>query len=120
MLLDLQLLWTQEGSMKKVRSYGYVDTKHEFTDEEELALKILQKRHIVTLDILEKNESIWFEEGRMNTSNVDPKEFGPHKYADHDGTSDCQYGCGCWMGPSRSGGKVDPFGACPNNIKNRV
>lgn len=31
-------------------------------------------------------------------------------------TSDCTYGCGCWMGASRSGGPdgVDPFGACPN------
>lgn len=30
-------------------------------------------------------------------------------------TSDCAYGCGCWMGGSRSGGPagVDPFGACP-------
>lgn len=32
-------------------------------------------------------------------------------------TSDCEYGCGCWMGQSRSGGPdgVDPFGPCPGN-----
>jgi hypothetical protein len=30
-------------------------------------------------------------------------------------TSDCSNGCGCWMGPARSGGPdgVDPFGPCP-------
>ena len=32
-------------------------------------------------------------------------------------TSDCEHGCGCWVGSSRSGGPdgVDPFGDCPNN-----
>lgn len=47
------------------------------------------------------------------------KEYGGHKYADHDGTSDCQYGCGCWMGPARSGGPVglNPGGVCPKNPK---
>jgi len=46
-----------------------------------------------------------------------PKKYGGHKYADHDGTSDCKYGCGCWMGPARSGGPtgIDPFGKCPKN-----
>lgn len=46
-----------------------------------------------------------------------PKEYGRHKYAGHDGTSDCEYGCGCYMGPSRSGGPtgLDPFGKCPKN-----
>jgi hypothetical protein len=49
------------------------------------------------------------------------KEYGKHKYSDGAGTtSDCKYGCGCWMGPSRSGGPtgLDPFGKCPNNPKN--
>lgn len=47
----------------------------------------------------------------------EPKEYGGHKFADHDGTSDCQYGCGCWMGSSRSGGPAGllEFGKCPNN-----
>ena len=47
------------------------------------------------------------------------KEYGQHKYAGHDGTSDCKYECGCWMGPARSGGPlgVDPFGECPGNPK---
>lgn len=32
-------------------------------------------------------------------------------------TSDCEYGCDCWMGSCRSDGPdgVDPFGKCPNN-----
>jgi len=46
------------------------------------------------------------------------KEYGPHKYS-HEGTSDCEHKCGCWMGPSRSDGPIglDPFGECPNNPK---
>lgn len=50
-------------------------------------------------------------------------ETGSHKYMGCESamkggqffTSDCSYGCGCWMGSSRSGGPkgVDPFGACP-------
>jgi len=45
-------------------------------------------------------------------------EYGPHEYEDRDGTSDCRHGCGCWMGPSRSGGPsgLDPGGACPKNL----
>ncbi|KKQ30343.1 MAG: hypothetical protein US45_C0047G0010 [Candidatus Nomurabacteria bacterium GW2011_GWA1_37_20] len=48
-----------------------------------------------------------------------PKEYGGHQYADHDGTSDCKHGCGCWMGPARSGGPtgLNPFGVCPKNPK---
>ena len=48
----------------------------------------------------------------------DTKKYGKHKYADHDGTSDCEFGCGCWAGASRSGGPLglDPLGGfCPNN-----
>jgi len=32
-------------------------------------------------------------------------------------TSDCDHGCGCWMGATRSGGPagLDPLGECPNN-----
>lgn len=40
---------------------------------------------------------------------------GGHVYDEH-GTSDCHNGCGCWAGPSRSGGPdgVDPLnGPCP-------
>ena len=46
-----------------------------------------------------------------------PKEYGGHKYANPDGTSDCKHGCGCWMGPAHSGGPIglDPGGTCPNN-----
>lgn len=45
------------------------------------------------------------------------KKYNGHKYPNDDGTSDCENGCGCWMGPTRSGGPVglDPGGACPNN-----
>lgn len=55
---------------------------------------------------------------------ADKRDPNGHRYpgadADERGeaffTSDCAYGCGCWMGGSRSGGPdgVDPFGACPN------
>jgi hypothetical protein len=47
------------------------------------------------------------------------KQYGAHDYGNTGGTSDCAYGCGCWMGPSRSGGRtgLDPFGECPNNPK---
>lgn len=46
------------------------------------------------------------------------KEYGSHKYSDDiHHTSDCKYGCGCWMGPAMSGGPagVSPFGDCPKN-----
>lgn len=48
------------------------------------------------------------------------KEYGGHSYPNLEGTSDCKYGCGCWMGPARSGGPIglDPFGECPGNPKN--
>ncbi len=47
------------------------------------------------------------------------KEYGGHHYLNQDGTSDCEYGCGCWMDPTRSGGPtgLDPFGECPQNPK---
>jgi len=43
------------------------------------------------------------------------REREGHKYADHDGTSDCAYGCGAWAGPYRSGAPngINPFGECP-------
>ncbi len=50
------------------------------------------------------------------------EDFGPHKYANHDGTSNCEHDCGCWMGSARSGGPlgINPFDKCPNNPKNGV
>jgi len=47
------------------------------------------------------------------------KEYGNHDYGNQVGTCDCKHGCGCWMGPARSGGPlgVDPFGECPGNPK---
>lgn len=53
-------------------------------------------------------ERIWLSQG-----------IGGHKYDDHDGTSDCEYGCGCSMGRTMSHGPtgVDPFGECPGNPK---
>lgn len=54
---------------------------------------------------------VWAEYGGKKVAkHVNSKKFGPHKYIDCDGTSDCEYGCGCWMGPARSGGPVDPWG----------
>ena len=51
------------------------------------------------------------------------EDFGSHKYADHDGTSDCAYNCGCWAGPANSGGPtgVDPLGGnCPGNPLSKI
>lgn len=47
------------------------------------------------------------------------KEYGGHKYEERNGNSDCEYGCGCWMGPFQSGGPTGlyPKGACPKNPK---
>jgi len=44
-------------------------------------------------------------------------DYGPHKYPDHDGRCDCEYGCGCWTSDAMSGSPVgiSPFGHCPNN-----
>jgi hypothetical protein len=51
------------------------------------------------------------------------EDFGAHEYpGDVDRTSDCVHGCGCWMGPARSGSRyagIDPFGKCPFNIKKK-
>lgn len=45
------------------------------------------------------------------------KQYGGHDYGNSEGTSNCKFGCGCWMGPFRSDGPIglDPFGRCPNN-----
>ena len=69
----------------------------------------------------EKGEDTWYENGNIHHApKVDPDKFGAHKYASDWRTSDCEYGCGCWMGECRSGGKINPFGACPNNPKEKV
>ncbi len=50
------------------------------------------------------------------------KEYGKHDYGKCEGTCDCIYGCGCWMGSARSGGPLglDPFGECPGNPKDGI
>ena len=63
----------------------------------------------------------WHEySGKHSCPHVDPDKFGPHVFdGDEDHTSDCAFGCGCWMGPSRSGGVegvASPHGRCPKNI----
>ena len=79
-------------------------------------LKIMRRNtEMHKQELLKHNLSEWAEHNGMKTcKKVDPKKFGPHKYQ-QEGTSDCAYGCGCWMGSCRSGGLVDPFGKCPNN-----
>jgi hypothetical protein len=68
---------------------------------------------------IEKGHAVWHEyEGMQHAPVVDKNKFGSHEWiGPEDATSDCKYGCGCWMGPSRSGGPVNPWGACPNNRK---
>jgi hypothetical protein len=55
---------------------------------------------------------------------LSPDNFGPHFYPGiaTDSTSDCKYGCGCWMGSFRSDGPegIDPFGLCPKNPINEI
>ena len=83
----------------------------------EYAKNIRKERQAEVKKWEDQGHSIWYEDGMQHAPKVDSDKFGSHDYPNHDGTSDCGYGCGCWMGPSRSGGKVDPFGACPNNPK---
>ena len=56
--------------------------------------------------------------GRIHRSLDD---FGFHDYGEGEGTVDCKFGCGCWIGPTRGGGPVgldhSTFGHCPNNPK---
>lgn len=66
-----------------------------------------------------QGHDVWHEYGgKKHAPKVDPNKFGGHDFGDDDGTSDCKYKCGCWMGPAMSGGPVNPFGACPNNPSN--
>ena len=54
----------------------------------------------------------------MPNGNDHTREYGGHKYPDIHTTNDCEHGCGCWAGPTRSGGPLglDPLkGECPNN-----
>jgi len=67
--------------------------------------------------------------GKIVRKHEEPREprafgdMGTHKYNGFELrekigiflTSECSYGCGCWMGKSMSGGPpgIDPFGACP-------
>lgn len=66
----------------------------------------------------DQGHAIWYENaGMMHAPLVDTETYGPHNYTGRGGTIDCAHGCGCWMGAARSGGPVDPFGACPKNPK---
>lgn len=53
------------------------------------------------------------EDGAIETRALYPHRY--HGQINH--TSDCEYGCGAWAGPSRSGAPddIDPFGSCPNH-----
>jgi len=92
----------------------------EFSQKHKIAAEERAKRARKMEKLKNEGNDVWYENGMKYAPTVDSTKFGPHKYADHDGTSDCQYSCGCWMGPCRSGGKVNPFGACPNNPKTIV
>lgn len=95
---------------------GMCESKHRKEDAEYAERQKYEQDRIKELK--RQGFSEWVERsGRKQAKTVDPKKFGPHKYPDEDCTSDCTFGCGCWMGPSNSGGDVDPFGACPKNNK---
>lgn len=64
---------------------------------------------------IKAGHAVWIENEKVCHAPKIPEElFGPHSYEEYC-TSDCAHGCGCWMGDSRSGGPVDPFGPCPMN-----
>jgi len=46
---------------------------------------------------------------------------GGHRYGPVGATSNCAFGCECWMGRTNSGGPrgTDPFGKCPKNPMNK-
>lgn len=61
--------------------------------------------------------AVWIEDEVVKHASKVPEElYGPHCYT-ADGSSECTYGCGCWMREARSGGPVHPGGPCPMNIK---
>ncbi|RTL06392.1 hypothetical protein EKK58_05425 [Candidatus Dependentiae bacterium] len=79
---------------------------------------------IVGVDLLKLAEEEDFHKPAQDATTALPEAIAilrPHYYpgVTIDGklthTSDCAYGCGAWMGGSRSGGPdgVDPFGECP-------
>lgn len=79
------------------------------------------KSHEEVCKWTKEGHAVWVEWGVVKHAPKIPKEiFGPHDYGEHEGTEDCKYGCGCWMGRTSSGGKVDPFGPCPNNPRKTV
>ena len=50
---------------------------------------------------------------------------GGHDYPaaeDDAAATSCRFGCGCWSGPTRSGGPagVNPLGPCPKNLPDRA
>ncbi len=62
--------------------------------------------------------SVWIESGVWYIAPTVPDDFGGHDYDNggfEKGVRDCK--CGCFMTRSSSGGEVDPFGRCPENLK---
>jgi len=54
------------------------------------------------------------------SSTILAKAKGGHDYGtENSSTNDCLFGCGAWMGGSRSGAPdgINPFGTCPNNTE---
>ena len=91
----------------------FLPNQTSFIDDEPVE-KLTEKQWIEQW--IEKGHDIWYENGMQHAPVVDKDKFGSHNFIGmYDFTSDCEHGCGCWMGPSRSGGPVNPWGACPNN-----
>jgi hypothetical protein len=76
-----------------------IDALHELGKEEE-----------------EENKKEYEEEGAVLSARK-----GGHRYGPVGATSNCAFGCECWMGRTNSGGPrgVDPFGKCPKNPMNK-
>jgi len=77
-------------------------------------------QHILKNSIVLTFNSCTFKGGAIMPNGRSHKsydDYGPHKYPDHDGRCDCEYGCGCWTSDamSKSPVGISPFGHCPNN-----
>ena len=111
--------------MRRVQRFICDECKHEWASPE-LAIRCekADRKRLKECTVRKREEKYWQEQGHdvwvengklCHAERVDPHGYGPHNYGTRDHTTDCGFGCKCWMGPANSGGPVDPFGACPKN-----
>jgi hypothetical protein len=122
-----KLAFTWNIHMSTIHMYEWEDGADEPTQNLGMLYSIGADGNVVEFDQEAFEAHIdWFLAGAATAEITEPPRF-PHDYPgalghnpDDPGecfTSDCRHGCGCWAGPSRSGGPegVDPFGECPKH-----